>query len=117
MAQVEARCGPPTTREDVTETYCGENYCHQYKSGERWTYDDGPYDLIKILLFRNGLLFQVDRGGYGSEPKKKRSISRRQARLTSERRAHNLQQANRMPRAGSQPRRGFGEGRTPAASG
>jgi hypothetical protein len=65
MAQVQSKCGPPTQREDIIANDCTDLTCYPYKSGERWFYDFGHYDLIRILLFKFGILQQVDYGMYG----------------------------------------------------
>jgi len=66
MAQVLSKCGPPTQREDIIENDCRDLTCYPYKSGERWFYDFGHYDLIQILLFKFGILQRVDCGSYGN---------------------------------------------------
>jgi hypothetical protein len=65
MAQVQLKCGPPTQREDIIENDCSDRNCYPYKSGERWFYDFGRYELIRILLFKFGILQKVDYGSYG----------------------------------------------------
>jgi hypothetical protein len=66
MSKVVAKCGEPTSREDVTETECSSHgHCWTVKTGERWLYRFGLYDLSKILFFAGGRLAKIDDGDYG----------------------------------------------------
>jgi hypothetical protein len=60
MAQVQAKCGPPTAQQNI-------------KGGKRggiafvqWLYDFGPAYFTRVLIFQaRGYLIKIDDGGYG----------------------------------------------------
>ena len=66
-AEVAAKCGTPTrteTEHRVTRTRWGTR---GGTSGtvDRWTYDRGPSEFVRTLVFENHLLASVDVGDYG----------------------------------------------------
>jgi len=66
-AQVLASCGPPKSREDVTNRECTEQgHCFTVKVGEHWVYDFGRSYFVQHLLFREDRLSQIEGGDYGS---------------------------------------------------
>lgn len=61
MAQVQAKCGPPTAQQNI-------------KGGKRggiafvqWLYDFGPAYFTRVLLFERGYLIRIDDDGYGGQ--------------------------------------------------
>ncbi len=55
--EVRSKCGDPSSRDTISGRH------RQFD--ERWTYDFGPYDLMRILLFKRGRLMRIDLGEYG----------------------------------------------------
>ncbi len=75
-SEVRLKCGTPTfiaeREEDHLETYydqhSGRKLTRRVVVGlvEEWTYNRGPHQLIHILRFRHGELFEIKTVGYGS---------------------------------------------------
>lgn len=66
MAEVEAKCGRPKTREDLYGPSCtSENDCVSVKMGELWMYDLGRNSLTRRLFFAGNILKAIDYGRYG----------------------------------------------------
>ncbi|CAN5137282.1 DUF2845 domain-containing protein [soil metagenome] len=77
-AKVVARCGEPT---QIVETLVYRTFrplhfggSHLYPVGiettvgilvEKWTYNFGPFKLMRVLHFENGYLAEVETLGYG----------------------------------------------------
>jgi hypothetical protein len=55
--EVRSKCGDPSSQDAISG--------RRRQFDERWTYDFGPYDFTRILLFKRGRLIRVDLGGYG----------------------------------------------------
>jgi len=81
--EVLGKCGEPTYREVVgTETRGGyrgtteevdedlsldRGYYRELRVRvERWYYDFGPHKFVRILTFRGGILYKIERGEYGT---------------------------------------------------
>jgi hypothetical protein len=57
QGEVQAKCGPPTY---AYTAYTADAII------DRWSYDRGPHDFIRTLVFRNGVLAHVVVGSYGN---------------------------------------------------
>jgi hypothetical protein len=74
-AAVEAKCGPPASKEISSTVTSGEKDSSQQQSRrsyeevsqtiETWTYDFGPSRLMQILRFHGDALQSIETGGYG----------------------------------------------------
>lgn len=63
---VAQSCGVPTTIRASTirgPKKAGFQYATQF---EIWTYDRGPYEFVRILTFRDGVLERIEEGRYGN---------------------------------------------------
>jgi hypothetical protein len=59
-------CGEPTRREVRSRGLDVEDGVElQQIPTEEWTYDLGPDEFVRHLLFENGTLEQIRQGGYG----------------------------------------------------
>jgi hypothetical protein len=73
--EVLGKCGEPTFKE-ITSVVTGGSYGRNLPYGksydrvtqavEEWTYNCGPHNFIKILVFRGGTLRDIETGDYGS---------------------------------------------------
>ena len=57
QGEVQDKCGPPT--------YAYTAYTAN-ATIDHWSYDRGPHDFIRTLVFRNGVLAHVVVGSYGN---------------------------------------------------
>ncbi|CAH2030134.1 DUF2845 domain-containing protein [Trichlorobacter ammonificans] len=62
---VAIKCDPPTAKVSRMESEAGRRGATILMTVEEWTYNEGPDRLVHILVFRNGILTQVQTGGYG----------------------------------------------------
>jgi hypothetical protein len=58
--EVAIKCGPPTAADRYETSRRGRSI-----TVDLWTYDRGPRDFIRTLRFEDGVLRDVDVGGYG----------------------------------------------------
>lgn len=65
ISVVAMKCDPPSYKTSRMESGAGHRGATILSSVEEWTYNEGPHRLIHILTFRNGILTQVQTGGYG----------------------------------------------------
>lgn len=65
IAVVAIKCDTPSYKTSRTESEGGRRGATILISVEEWTYNEGSNRLIHILTFRNGVLTQVQSGGYG----------------------------------------------------
>jgi hypothetical protein len=67
--EVYDRCGEPTERVASTEFVTFHVRCDvdvtRTVPMEQWTYDRGPKQFIRYLVFRNGILIGIEEGSYG----------------------------------------------------
>lgn len=64
IAVVAIKCDPPSYKTSRVEGEVVRRTALPV-SVEEWTYNEGSNRLIHILTFRNGVLTQVQSGGYG----------------------------------------------------
>lgn len=73
--EVRLKCGEPTFIEEREEGFVDTYYDtrvrrhltrHIVEITEEWTYNRGSHQLIHILRFRHGKLFEIKTAGYGS---------------------------------------------------
>jgi hypothetical protein len=57
-AEVEQKCGPPTSRQSIRGR-------RGRRETEIWTYDLGPTEFVRTLVFGGGVLAAIIVGGYG----------------------------------------------------
>jgi hypothetical protein len=64
IAEVAMKCGQPTYK---THRVVESGSYRGFASIEidEWTYNMGPRDFVYTLIFRNGILFSIESGGYG----------------------------------------------------
>jgi len=64
IAVVATKCDSPTfvSRRDEPVSHGGRTV---YIEVQEWTYNEGPDRLLHTLVFRNGILREVQSGGYG----------------------------------------------------
>jgi len=67
IAVVAIKCDPPSYKNSRMESEAGHRGGTILINVEEWTYNEGSNRLIHILTFRNGLLTQVQSGGYGND--------------------------------------------------
>lgn len=65
ISVVAMKCDAPSFKSNRMESEAGHRGATILVSVEEWTYNEGPHRLIHILTFRNGILTQVQTGGYG----------------------------------------------------
>lgn len=65
ISVVASKCDAPTLVSRREEPKIGEYGRTVYIEIQEWTYNGGPDTLIHILTFRNGVLVEVQTGGYG----------------------------------------------------
>jgi hypothetical protein len=65
IAVVAIKCDPPSYKTSRVEGELANKRTAVPVSVEEWTYNEGSNRLIHILTFRNGVLTQVQSGGYG----------------------------------------------------
>jgi hypothetical protein len=61
-AEVQMKCGEPTTRDRRIELFDG---AWSSVTIDEWTYNLGPNDFVRILTFVNGILRRIETGEYG----------------------------------------------------
>ncbi len=66
IAVVAMKCDPPSYKSNRMESEAGHRGATILITVEEWTYNEGSNRLIHILTFRNGVLTQVQSGGYGT---------------------------------------------------
>ena len=68
--QVLDLCGEPDRREELNNgdplIYYGSVY--RQEASDEWTYNLGPGEFVRHLIFQGGILQQIRQGGYGSDP-------------------------------------------------
>lgn len=65
MSQVYIECDPPSFKNTRTESESGYRGATILINVEEWTYNEGPHRLVHLLVFRNGILTEVQTLGYG----------------------------------------------------
>ncbi|MGB4599786.1 MAG: DUF2845 domain-containing protein [Trichlorobacter sp.] len=65
MSQVYIECDPPSFKNTRTESESGYRGATILINVEEWTYNEGPHRLVHLLVFRNGVLAEVQTLGYG----------------------------------------------------
>ncbi len=65
MPEVFIKCDPPSFKNARTESEAGYRGATILINVEEWTYNEGPYRLVHLLTFRNGVLDQIQTLGYG----------------------------------------------------
>lgn len=65
MSQVYIECDPPSFKNTRTESESGYRGATILINVEEWTYNEGPHRLVHLLVFRNGVLTEVQTLGYG----------------------------------------------------
>lgn len=65
MSHVYVACDPPTFKVTRTESEAGHRGATILINVEEWTYNEGPHRLVHVLVFRNGILTEVQTLGYG----------------------------------------------------
>lgn len=69
IEEVHRRCGDPTFRTFSTELISFETasglVVTKTVQVERWTYNRGPREFIRYLVFRDGRLARITEGDYG----------------------------------------------------
>lgn len=65
MSEVYLKCDPPSFKNVRTETEAGYRGATIVVNVEEWTYNEGPYRLVHMLTFRNGVLDRIQTLGYG----------------------------------------------------
>lgn len=65
MSQVYIECDPPSFKNIRTESEAGHRGATILINVEEWTYNEGPHRLVHMLVFRNGILAQVQTLGFG----------------------------------------------------
>jgi len=68
-SDVLAKCGPPDFRdshqEEVIQRLDAGTKQKVYITVEEWTYNLGPNQLTRIVIFKNGRIAEIRTGGYG----------------------------------------------------
>jgi len=65
MSAVYLECDPPSFKTVRTESEAGHKGATILINVEEWTYNEGPHRLVHTLVFRNGVLVEVQTLGYG----------------------------------------------------
>jgi hypothetical protein len=71
QAEVQALCGAPSYRDHRIESR--SRYGNTYDEADIWYYNDGPNQLIRVLIFRDGKLAEIHSDGYGFAPRSART--------------------------------------------
>jgi hypothetical protein len=66
LSEVALHCDAPTSKTTRTESVAGPNGVVVYATVEEWTYNEGPRRLVHVLVFRDGVLVEVQTLGYGT---------------------------------------------------
>ena len=63
-------CGRPDRTEELNDgaplVYYGSLY--RQEASVEWTYNLGPGEFVRHLIFQGGILQQIRQGGYGTDP-------------------------------------------------
>jgi len=65
ISEVALHCDAPTSKVTRTESQAGPNGTILVRTVEEWTYNEGPRRLVHVLVFRDGVLAEVETLGYG----------------------------------------------------
>jgi len=63
--RVLAKCGPPSTRENIGANYRYSMPATELRDVEQWIYNRGTTDFVYMLMFEGGALIDISRGGRG----------------------------------------------------
>jgi hypothetical protein len=62
---VAIHCDAPSAKSTRTESESGPGGATILTNVEEWTYNEGPRKFVHLLVFRNGVLTDVQTLGYG----------------------------------------------------
>lgn len=65
VSEVAIHCDAPSGRTTRTESEAGPGGATILVTVEEWTYNEGPRKFVHLLMFRNGVLTDVNTLGYG----------------------------------------------------